>query len=55
MGAPRRILTQPCMACNRESGWPMCELCDDLESAEERASDHDDPKGSDNAHDRSEY
>jgi len=25
------------MACNRETGQPLCELCSDLEEAEERA------------------
>lgn len=23
------------MACNREHGWPMCDLCAELENAEE--------------------
>ena len=49
----RRVLTIPCMACNREPGQPLCELCDDLESAEERAQDHDEPRGSgDDGYDR---
>lgn len=41
--AQRRVLTMPCMACNRIVGEPMCELCSDLEDAEERASDHYQP------------
>ena len=47
--AQRRVLTSPCMACNREQGQPLCELCDDLEAAEERAAEHDEPKGSTDA------
>ena len=30
-----RLLTQPCLACNRESYEPLCELCAELEAAEE--------------------
>ena len=40
----RRILTQPCMACNRETGQPMCPLCSDLEDAEESATEHEDER-----------
>jgi hypothetical protein len=36
-----RRLTQPCLACNRETGWPMCPLCNDLEDAEDRADEHE--------------
>ena len=35
------ILTQPCMACNRETGQPMCPLCSDLEDAEDAARDNE--------------
>ena len=35
--AQRRLLVRECMACNREVGQPMCDLCSDLEEAEERA------------------
>jgi hypothetical protein len=31
----RRRLLQPCMACNRSHGEPMCDLCSELEDAEE--------------------
>jgi len=43
--AQRRVLTTDCLACNREAWQPMCELCDDLEAAEERAAEHDEPRG----------
>ena len=33
--AQRRLLTAPCLACNREHGQPMCDLCSELEYAEE--------------------
>jgi hypothetical protein len=35
----RRLLAAFCMACNREHGQPMCELCSALEDAEETASE----------------
>ncbi len=38
----RRLLLAPCLACQRAHGEPMCELCADLEEAEERSSDDDD-------------
>jgi hypothetical protein len=38
----KRVLTQDCMACNREHGQPMCDLCADMEQAEETASERRD-------------
>jgi hypothetical protein len=35
----RRLLLTACLACNREAWQPMCELCNDLEDAEERAEE----------------
>ncbi len=35
----KRVLTQPCLACNREAFTEMCQLCAELEDAEERASE----------------
>lgn len=35
----RRLLLTACLACNRDQGQPMCDLCDDLESAEDAARD----------------
>lgn len=43
----RRLLTAPCLACNREAWTIMCELCADLEAAEERAAEHDELRGRD--------
>ncbi len=37
VAAPRYILTVPCMACNRETGYEACLLCSRLESAERAA------------------
>lgn len=37
--AQRRLLTETCLACNREHGQPMCDLCADLEQVEETASE----------------
>jgi len=37
-GIPR-LLASDCMACNRPAWQPMCELCQDLVEAEERAEE----------------
>lgn len=34
---PPRLLAEPCLACNREAGEPMCTLCDAMTRAEEEA------------------
>lgn len=36
---PPRLLTEPCLACNREAGEPMCTLCDAMTRAEEEAAE----------------
>jgi hypothetical protein len=38
----RRLLLHDCMACNRIVGQPMCDLCADLEDADENAERRDD-------------
>lgn len=40
MSAPR-LLAGRCLACNREPGEPMCDLCRKLEEAEARATDNE--------------
>ena len=43
----RRRLLQDCMACQRPFGQPMCDLCAELEQAEETASERRDDNADD--------